>query len=313
MKMSKRALHIPPDVLALAQLSWPARLILAEILDLYQVTGQVWANDQHFVTRLPGTSLRTVQSAIKELVDAGRLVRETNQKAQHKRLLTPIDLPQNLHEAPADSAGAIANLPQNLREPTAKSAADLPQNLHEAPADSADINTILNTKGNTTQNNAHFSADTEVSASKEFKSDSPDIRQIDQPALAPAPDAGPTFEEFWQAYGKKEDTKKCKLRWKALSPAQRRAALAAVPAYVASKPDRQYRKNPLTWLNGECWQDELPSPPTAGDHPTTSPPIGAPLSLTAEVNEEFEAQQRARQQAAAAERARQFRATYAKP
>lgn len=65
-----------------------------------------------------------------------------------------------------------------------------------------------------------------------------------------------SFSDFWQAYGKKVDKHKCEQRWRKLTPAERVAALAAVPAYVANTPDQKYRKNPLTWLNGCCWQDE---------------------------------------------------------
>ena len=88
-----------------------------------------------------------------------------------------------------------------------------------------------------------------------------------QPA-APTPDEGPAFEEFWEAYGKKVDTKKCRARWKALTPAQRTAALAAVPAFVAGWPDIQFRKYPLTWLNGECWHDDPPPPRARPGQPT---------------------------------------------
>lgn len=47
--------------------------------------------------------------------------------------------------------------------------------------------------------------------------------------------------------------------------------------------------------------------------PAPPPTTGQPISLTLELNEEFEAEQRARDQAEATERARQFRATYANP
>ena len=41
-----------------------------------------------------------------------------------------------------------------------------------------------------------------------------------------------------------------------------------VVSYVLSTPDVKFRKNPLTWLNGKCWNDEIsiyqqPSQPTA--------------------------------------------------
>ncbi|MHA1305067.1 MAG: hypothetical protein ACTSPI_15325, partial [Candidatus Heimdallarchaeaceae archaeon] len=28
-------------------------------------------------------------------------------------------------------------------------------------------------------------------------------------------------------------------------------------AYVNTTPDKKYRKHPLTWLNGECWKDDV--------------------------------------------------------
>ncbi len=291
-----------PAVLNLAGLSWPARLVLSEILDLYKVNGQVWANDQHFVNRLPGISLRTVQGAIKELVDAGTLVRETNQRAQHKRILTPVDLPQNLHEATADSAVAATDLPQNLNETPAKSAVDLPQNLHEATADSADINYTLNTKGKEQENTA---ASADVQAAISPKKSAASKKSI-------LSEAGPDFQEFWDAYGKKEDTKKCKLRWQALTSEQRQAALAATPAYVAAKPDKKYRKNPLTWLNGECWQDELPDrSPSGAPTPPPARPAGASNSTTVALNHDFEAELQARERAESEERIQKFRAAHA--
>jgi hypothetical protein len=30
-----------------------------------------------------------------------------------------------------------------------------------------------------------------------------------------------------------------------------------VPKYVLSTPDKQYRKNPETYLNNKCWNDEI--------------------------------------------------------
>lgn len=39
----------------------------------------------------------------------------------------------------------------------------------------------------------------------------------------------------------------------------REKALTYIPAYVKSTPDKQYRKNFETFLNQECWNDELPN------------------------------------------------------
>jgi hypothetical protein len=80
-----------------------------------------------------------------------------------------------------------------------------------------------------------------------------------------------------------------------------------VPAYVASKPDRQYRKNPLTWLNGKCWQDEVQAAQQPGGQmlaPAQRP--GATVSIEPDLNSEVVAERQARQEAElAANRRRQ--------
>jgi hypothetical protein len=66
---------------------------------------------------------------------------------------------------------------------------------------------------------------------------------------------------------------------------------------------------PRAFIEWQAEQARLPATRATVSLSTTAPPV----SLELEVNEEFEAEQRARQQAEATERARQFRATYAKP
>ena len=66
-----------------------------------------------------------------------------------------------------------------------------------------------------------------------------------------------SFDEFWNLYDKKTDRKKCEDKYKKLSSVQIDKIKTALPIYIKSKPDIQYRKNPLTWLNGECWNDEV--------------------------------------------------------
>lgn len=66
-----------------------------------------------------------------------------------------------------------------------------------------------------------------------------------------------SFEEWWEAYGKKRGRKKAEAKWNRLSLKDRQACMDATPAYVASTPDITFRKDPLTYLNGECWNDEL--------------------------------------------------------
>lgn len=69
--------------------------------------------------------------------------------------------------------------------------------------------------------------------------------------------ATPTFEEWWNAYQKKRGRKKAEAKWYKLSIAERQACMRATLPYVASTPDPIYRKDPLTYLNGECWNDEI--------------------------------------------------------
>jgi hypothetical protein len=65
------------------------------------------------------------------------------------------------------------------------------------------------------------------------------------------------FEEFWTLYDKKREKKHCVNKFNKFSMATIEKILQAVPAYVKSTPDIRYRKNPESWLNGECWEDEI--------------------------------------------------------
>lgn len=65
------------------------------------------------------------------------------------------------------------------------------------------------------------------------------------------------FDIFWSMYNKKHDTKKCRAKWDKLSNNVREQIIKHVPLYVASTPDKQFRKNPETYLNNECWNDDV--------------------------------------------------------
>ena len=65
------------------------------------------------------------------------------------------------------------------------------------------------------------------------------------------------FENFWNAYSKKIDKDKCLTKWNKLSESEKQKAMDVVRNYVLSTPDVKFRKNPLTWLNGKCWNDEM--------------------------------------------------------
>ena len=78
------------------------------------------------------------------------------------------------------------------------------------------------------------------------------------------------FEVFWNLYDKKEDKMKCITRWHNLTNKEREACIEAIPIYVQSTPDKQYRKNPSTYLNNKSWENEIIKPRPSGMVPAMS-------------------------------------------
>lgn len=66
-----------------------------------------------------------------------------------------------------------------------------------------------------------------------------------------------SFDEFWNIYDKKSDKEKCQIKFDKLTNEQKEKIKLVLPKYIESTPDKKYRKNPLTWLNGKCWNDDL--------------------------------------------------------
>lgn len=65
------------------------------------------------------------------------------------------------------------------------------------------------------------------------------------------------FENFWLLYDKKVSKPICIKKWNKISKEDKELIFKNLPAYIKSTPDKKYRKNPETWLNQECWNDEL--------------------------------------------------------
>jgi hypothetical protein len=77
-----------------------------------------------------------------------------------------------------------------------------------------------------------------------------------------------SFEHAWELYGRKGNKKTAMHRWANLKNHFREAALKHIPAYVASTPERKYRKDFGTYLNQEAWNDEIiPHGPPGKKHP----------------------------------------------
>lgn len=65
------------------------------------------------------------------------------------------------------------------------------------------------------------------------------------------------FDSWWNLYDKKRGREKCLAKWEKLTPIEQYLCLLNTPAYVMATPEKQYRKDPLTYLNGKCWNDEI--------------------------------------------------------
>jgi uncharacterized protein YdaU (DUF1376 family) len=68
----------------------------------------------------------------------------------------------------------------------------------------------------------------------------------------------PSFDDFWMEYdkkvGKKDNIKK---KWDRLDYETKEKIMQYLPYYKKAQPDKQFRKNPETFLNNESWNDEL--------------------------------------------------------
>lgn len=66
------------------------------------------------------------------------------------------------------------------------------------------------------------------------------------------------FENFWNDYDKKVGKKsKIESKWNKLKESEREEIMDHIPKYKLSQPDKQYRKNPETYLNNRGWEDEI--------------------------------------------------------
>lgn len=81
-----------------------------------------------------------------------------------------------------------------------------------------------------------------------------------------------SFEEFWNDYDKKLGKKsKLETKWDNLSNTDKALIKEHIPKYKLDTIDKQFRKNPETYLNNDSWLDEL----------TTTNRIPKPKAITA--------------------------------
>ncbi|QQM15139.1 helix-turn-helix DNA-binding domain protein [Gordonia phage Banquo] len=75
------------------------------------------------------------------------------------------------------------------------------------------------------------------------------------------------FAEFWQAYPKKADKGHARKAYaKAIDVATVEEIIAGAKRYRDDpKREQRFTKNPGTWLNGECWEDETATAPPVSE------------------------------------------------
>ena len=65
------------------------------------------------------------------------------------------------------------------------------------------------------------------------------------------------FDKFWNIYNKKiGDKEKLFTKWLKIKPSDKNIIFQTLPRYVAST-EKQFRKNPETYLNNHSWNDEI--------------------------------------------------------
>ena len=76
------------------------------------------------------------------------------------------------------------------------------------------------------------------------------------------------FEDFWLLYPKRCAKKDAKKMWVRMTEQQRISALTACAAWrnIWAAKDPEFLPHPATWLNGERWEDELPSSVSHSSH-----------------------------------------------
>ena len=66
-----------------------------------------------------------------------------------------------------------------------------------------------------------------------------------------------TFEIFWHVYDKKVGKAKSERLWNNLKKDEQAKAIDHAKYYIKSQPDKQYRKNPETYIRGKAFNDEI--------------------------------------------------------
>lgn len=65
------------------------------------------------------------------------------------------------------------------------------------------------------------------------------------------------FDDFWNLYDKRVGKQKCIKLWGKLTLSEQAECMKYIPLYKQAQPDKQFRKNPETFLRNKSWNDEI--------------------------------------------------------
>ena len=124
--------------------------------------------------------------------------------------------------------------------------------------------TIVERPLNDRKTNAETTVQTTVKQSKEKKSKEKDITHFANTCFS--------FEEFWETYKRKKDRARAEKVYSKISEANRQKIKDTLEAYVQNT-EVQFRKYPVSYLNGENWNDEINVSVAAGGPMATKPRV----------------------------------------
>lgn len=112
------------------------------------------------------------------------------------------------------------------------------------------------TQSETKANQSNIEGEREVEKEKEIEEEKEQEQEQEGFSSFEILDKYP-FEEFWNIYDKKKGPDDCKKKFDKLTEKEKELIWDHVPKYVRSTPEKQYRLNPLTYINGKHWNDEI--------------------------------------------------------
>lgn len=241
-----RFMPIPSEVVASEELSDKAKIMYGFMSGFFNSNNLFYMSNKEIAKRIGGWSADKISAAIKELQEAGLVYSwiEKNEEGT-KRFVT--DQVVRIHYKASE--GAV----RSVGGGAAKSAHGYP--------DCAAHNIIDNKQENREDNNPLISPKGEVSEPVVSDTDGKKISQ--------------NFEELWEVYGRVGSKKKSqqvfervvrKLKAEEVKTIVDKGKEYAAHLAAAGTFKTTFHKHLTTWLNGECWKDELPALPVAQSH-----------------------------------------------